>query len=70
MYLRISNDDIEKPEDKDSASIVNQRHLLLGDYLIERGKTEGGMATTIEYGSDTFKTWEDIIEFFDRMGGQ
>lgn len=49
---------------------ANQRHLLLGDYLIERGKTEGGMATTIEYGSDTFKTWEDIIEFFDRLGGQ
>lgn len=49
---------------------ANQRHLLLGDYLIERGKTEGGMATTIEYGSDTFKTWEDVIEFFDRLGGQ
>ena len=49
---------------------ANQRHLLLGDYLIERGKTEGGMATSIEYGSDTFKTWEEVIEFFERLGGQ
>jgi hypothetical protein len=28
------------------------------------------MATLIEYGSDTFKTWEDIIEYFSRLGGQ
>ena len=40
MYLRISNDDIEKPEDKDSASIVNQRHLLL-DYLDTHPEFDG-----------------------------
>ena len=49
---------------------TNQRHLLYGDYLIETAKTEGAMATTIELGSDTFKTWDDIIEYFDRLGGQ
>ena len=48
---------------------VNQKNLLYGDYLIDTTKTEG-MATPIEFGSDTFKTWEDIIEYFSRLGGQ
>ena len=25
------------------------------------------MATFLEYGSDTFKTWDDIMVFFDRL---
>jgi len=47
-----------------------RRDLLYGDYLI--GSKTGGdtMATLLEYGSDTFKTWEDIIEYFSRLGGQ
>ena len=49
---------------------ANQRHLLYGDYLIEAEKTADPMATRIELGSDTFKTWEDILAFFDRLGGQ
>ena len=47
--------------------------LLYGDYLIaspNAGRLEGALATTIEFGSDTFKTWDDIIEYFDRLGGQ
>jgi hypothetical protein len=48
---------------------TNQKHLLYGDYLIDTVKTEG-MATPIEFGSDTFKTWDDIIEYFSRLGGQ
>ena len=57
--------------------ITNQRHLLYGDYLIQgacgarwSGKEPKPMATLIEFGSDTFKTWEDIIEYFSRLGGQ
>ena len=46
-----------------------RRDLLYGDYLIDTTKTEG-MATPIEFGSDTFKTWDDIIEYFSRLGGQ
>ncbi len=49
---------------------TNQRHLLYGDYLIETAKTKDAMATTILFGSDTFKTWDDIIDYFDRLGGQ
>lgn len=52
-----------------------RRELLYGDYLIEvpslKERAEGeALATLLEYGSDTFKTWEDIIEYFSRLGGQ
>ena len=47
-----------------------RRDLLYGDYLISSQKEGDTMATLIEYGSDTFKTWEDIIEYFSRLGGQ
>ena len=49
---------------------TNQRHLLYGDYLIEAEKTADAMANTIDFGSDTFKNWEDIIAYFERLGGQ
>lgn len=49
---------------------TNQRNLLYGDYLIESEKTANAMATSICYGSDTFKTWEEIIEYFEKLGGQ
>jgi len=48
---------------------TNQKHLLYGDYLIDAEKTEG-MATLIQFGSDTFKTWDHIIDFFTRLKGQ
>lgn len=52
-----------------------RRELLYGDYLIEvpslKERAEGeALATIIEYGSDTFKTWEDVIAYFSRLGGQ
>ena len=60
---------------------TDRRDLLYGDYLIEApspwdragGEVFGGEAplcTLIDFGSDTFKTWEDIIEYFSRLGGQ
>lgn len=49
---------------------TNQRQLLYGDYLIEGKSTDDAMATSLEFGSDTFKTWEDILEYFSRLGGQ
>ena len=50
-----------------------RRDLLYGDYLIaapKQGRSEGALATVLEYGSETFKTWEDIIAYFSRLGGQ
>jgi hypothetical protein len=49
---------------------TNQRQLLYGDYLIARKKEDDTMATFLEFGSDTFKTWEDVIGYFERLGGQ
>ena len=48
---------------------TNQKHLLYGDYLIDTEKTDS-MATLIRFGSDTFKTWDDIAVYFERLGGQ
>ena len=55
-----------------------RRDLLYGDYLIAKPKfkvqsskfKENSLATLLEYGSDTFKTWEGVIEYFSRLGGQ
>lgn len=58
---------------------TNQKELLYGDYLIDsytpplqgdEEKDASGLATLIPLGSDTFKTWEDILEYFSRLGGQ
>ena len=54
--------------------ICNHKNLLLGDYLIDaEPDTCGGrdfMGTLIHFGSDAFKTWEDVLTFFSRLGGQ
>ena len=57
---------------------TNQRQMLYGDYLITPAAQQKPtlqeqpefMGTQIEWGSDEFKTWEEIIVFFDRLGGQ
>ena len=48
----------------------NQKQLLMGDYLIDTADNNQFMGTMICLGSDSFKTWEQIIEYFDRLGGQ
>ena len=47
-----------------------RRDLLYGDYFIGMEETWSGMATHIRFGSDTFKTWDDIAAYFSRLGGQ
>ena len=41
-----------------------------GDYLISAHPHPEFMGTTVVWGSDEFKTWEEIITFFERLGGQ
>ena len=48
---------------------TNQKHLLYGDYLIDITETDG-MSTLIPFGTDTFKTWDNIADYFSRLGGQ
>ncbi len=53
--------------------LTNRKDLLYGDYLIDGLDDNGSsdfMSTRIDFGSDTFKTWDDIIEYFGRLGGQ
>ena len=47
-----------------------RRDLLYGDYFIGKEEDWSGMATHLQFGSDTFKTWDDIATFFERLDGQ
>lgn len=53
---------------------TGHRGLLLGDYFITCDPEEGGlsdfMGTVIEFGSEQFHIWEDVLTFFERLGGQ
>ena len=54
----------------DHVLFANRKALLYGDYFIDPAPAADFMGTAIAYGSDSFKTWEDIITFFERLGGQ
>jgi predicted esterase YcpF (UPF0227 family) len=54
----------------DHVVYTNQKALLYGDYFIDAKPSPDFMGTTIELGSDEFKTWEEVITFFERLGGQ
>ena len=47
-----------------------RRDLLYGDYFIGMEEEWTGMTTHLQFGSDTFKTWDDIATYFERLGGQ
>lgn len=49
---------------------TNQPQLLYGDYYIGCNPPQDAMCTTITFGSDEFKTWEEVITYFSRLGGQ
>ena len=49
---------------------TNQPQLLYGDYFIMKQEETEMMGAVIDFGSDEFKTWEDILVYFDRLGGQ
>lgn len=49
------------------------KHLSYGDYLIDDREVNGAkdfMGTFLHFGEDPFKTWDDTIEYFERLGGQ
>lgn len=48
-------------------NLTNRPELLYGDYFVSMNKIEGCLGTLIEFGSDQFKTWEEIIEYFKRL---
>lgn len=53
--------------------LTDRRDLIYGDYLIDSTtecRSKDFMGTRIDFGSDSMKTWEEVIEFFSRLGGQ
>ena len=44
--------------------------LLYGDYFISSTEHDDFLGTSLLFGSEEFKTWEEIITFFERLGGQ
>lgn len=54
--------------------VANRKDLVLGDYIIDRHNEEFGlqdsMGTVVAYGQDPYKSWDDILTFFERLGGQ
>lgn len=54
--------------------ICNHKNLILADFLIDAEPELNGaqdfMGTLIHFGSDAFKTWEDVLTYFSRLGGR
>ncbi len=49
---------------------TNQPQLIYCDYVISKEEIKDFPGTTIRWGSAEFKTWEEIITYFSRLGGQ
>ena len=49
---------------------ANNTALLYGDYMISMHDDDKFMGTNIRLGSDEFKTWDEIITYFEWLGGQ
>lgn len=54
----------------DHVIFTNEKPLLYGDYLIDSSACDDFMGTVVRLGSDEMKTWEEVITYFDRLGGQ
>lgn len=52
------------------AIFTNQPQLFYGDYFISSTEQPDFLGTVLRFGSDEFKTWEEIITYFERLGGQ
>lgn len=54
--------------------VSNRKDMVLGDYLIDRHTerlgSEDFMGTVLHFGEDPFRTWEEVLVYFDRLGGQ
>lgn len=53
----------------DHVIFTNTPNMLYGDYYISPNPPQDAMATTIDFGSEHFKNWEDIITYFSRLKG-
>ena len=52
---------------------TNHSRLLYGDYLIDSVKTNDNkdfLGTFLLFGSEEFRSWEYMLDYFDKLGGQ
>lgn len=54
----------------DRLVISSHKQLLLGDYFIDASPCPDSLCTTLKFGEDPFKTWRDVLTYFERLGGQ
>lgn len=52
----------------DRVIFTNRKDLLYGDFLIDPTPPDALLCTPIELGGDKFKTWEDVMTYFERLG--
>lgn len=54
--------------------VAARKDMVLGDYLIDRypdrNHSDDFMGTVLHYGEEPFRTWEEILTYFERLGGQ
>lgn len=53
----------------DHIIFTNQRHLLYGDFLVCSSECDEFPGTCVKWGSSNFKTWEEIIVYFNLLSG-
>lgn len=52
----------------DHVIYTNQKTLLYGDFYIDMAPDDNLLCTAIQLGSPDFKTWEEVITYFSRLG--
>lgn len=50
--------------------VGNHPELLMGDYLIAPEEVPDFMGTVLRFGEEPFRDWNEILTFFQRLGGQ
>lgn len=58
----------------DRVTVTARKDLLLGDYLIDAHPESfhgaDFLGTVIHFGSEGFRSWPELMEYFSRLGGQ
>lgn len=55
------------PPAHDRIVFANRKQLLYGDFFIDPTPCPDFMGTALKFGSDEFKTWEEVLTYFKRI---